>query len=331
MTQNDSIIIYQTSDGKNTIEVSLLNDSVWLSLNQISSLFERDKSVVSRHIRKILQENELDKDATVAFFATVQSEGKRSIERTIEYYNLDMIISVGYRVNSKRGTQFRMWASSVLKDHLLKGYSLNEKRLLEQKEKIMLLASAISLIENTASNQPIELDEAKALIKVVSDYAYGLGILDDYDHQRTEVKASTIKPAYILSYDECKQLIERMKRQFDSDLFGAEKDDSFKGSIGAIYQTFDEKEVYPSLEEKASNLLYFIVKNHSFVDGNKRIAAAIFLYFLSKNNILYREDGSKRLADNTLVAITLMIAESRSDEKSNIISVMINLINQNNV
>ena len=240
---------------------------------------------------------------------------------------MDLIISVGYRVNSKRGTQFRIWATNLLKQHLINGYTINEKRLKEQTQKLFDLQNTIKILERTIENQVKELDEAKGLLKVISDYSYALTILDEYDHQDVKMRDTTKREAYVLTYEEAVEVINSMKTEFSSGLFGNEKDESFKGSLGAIYQTAFGEEVYQSIEEKGANLLYFIVKNHSFSDGNKRIAAAIFIYFMNRNGILYRKDGSKRIADNTLVAITLMIAESRPQEKDIIVKVLVNLIN----
>lgn len=321
------IILYQAEDGKISVDVNIKDETIWLNLNQIAELFGRDKSVISRHIRNIYKDEELNRSSTVAFFATVQNEGGREIERNIEFYNLDLIISVGYRVNSKRGTQFRIWATNLLKQHLINGYTINEKRLKEQTQKLSDLQNTIKILERTIENQVKELDEAKGLLKVISDYSYALTILDEYDHQNVKMRDTTKREAYVLTYEEAVEVINSMKTEFSSGLFGNEKDESFKGSLGAIYQTAFGEEVYPSIEEKGANLLYFIVKNHSFSDGNKRIAAAIFIYFMNKNRILYREDGSKRIADNTLVAITLMIAESRPQEKDIIVKVLVNLIN----
>lgn len=323
-------IKFSIEDIDNCIDVNLNEDTVWLSLNQMSELFQRDKSVISRHIKNIYGTEELYREATVAFFATVQNENKRQVKREIEYFNLDVIISVGYRVNSKRGTQFRIWATNVLKEHLVKGYTINEKKLSEKIEKFEELQSTIKILERTINNQQLVLDEAKGLLRVVSEYSYALEILDSYDHQNLKINNSTKRESYKLTYGESIEIIDKMKGEFATDLFGREKDESFKGSLGAIYQTAFGEEVYPSIEEKASNLLYFIVKNHSFLDGNKRIAAAIFLYFMNANRLLYYEDGSKRIADNTLVAITLMIAESNPTEKDLIIKVLVNLINVNN-
>ena len=327
---NKEIILYQTEDGEINIDVNIENETIWLNLNQISELFGRDKSVISRHIKNIYKDEELNRSSTVAFFATVQNEGRREIKRDIEFFNLDLIISVGYRVNSKRGTQFRIWATNLLKQHLIQGYTINEKRLKEQNQKLMDLQSTIKILERTVENQKVELDEAKGLLKVISDYTYALTILDEYDHQEVKLRDTTKKEAYLLTYEEAITVIESMKNEFTSSLFGNEKDESFKGSLGARYQTAFGEEVYPSIEEKGANLLYFIVKNHSFSDGNKRIAAAIFIYFMNRNNMIYKEDGTKRIADNTLVAITLMIAESRPQEKDIIVKVLVNLINGEN-
>ena len=322
--QNQDIIIYQTADGESKIEVNLKKDTLWLNLNQISQLFDRDKSVISRHIKNIFKEEELEKNSVVAFFATTAADGKTY---QVEYFNLDLIISIGYRVNSKRGTQFRIWATNVLKQHLIQGYTINEKRLKEQKTKFTELLSTIKLLERTISTQPVQLPEAKELIRVVSDYGYALSLLDDYDHQKVTLQKTTKAVAERIDYEEVIKIIEAMKDEFSSPLFGQTKDESFQSSLNTIYQTYGGVDLYPSIEEKAANLLYFIVKNHSFIDGNKRIAAAIFIYFLHKNKILYKADGSKRLADNTLVALTLMIAESKPTEKDIICKVVVRVMN----
>ncbi len=329
--QNDQIVIYKTDNGEMIIEVKADDNTIWLTLNQISELFGKNKSTISRHLNNIYKEEELTKDATVAKNATVQIEANRHVERIIEYYNLDAIISVGYRVNSKQGTSFRIWANKILKDHLLKGYSINEKRLKEQNELLNSLKNTVTLLSNVLENKSLNNDEATGLLKVVTDYAYALDILDKYDHQELTIEGTTVEELFVIDYIEAKQAIYDLKEKFGgSSLFGNEKDESFKGSIAAIYQTFDGMDVYPSIEEKAANLLYFVVKNHSFSDGNKRIAAYLFVWFMEKNEILYRGDGSKRIADNALVALTLMIAESKSDEKEMMVKVMVNLINTNN-
>ena len=327
---NDKIIIYQTSDGQTAIDVRLENETVWLSLDLMARLFERDKSVVSRHIQNVYREGELDRGSTVAKNATVQIENGRHVVRQIEYYNLDVIISVGYRVKSQRGTQFRIWANRVLKDYLVKGYAVNERI---HKEQIGELRQLVGMLGRTIQNQPLlSTDETNALFDVVTDYTYALDTLDSYDYQRLTVSDTTSEAPFHATYDNAMQAIHSLKERFgESTLFGNEKDESFKSSIGQIYQTFDGVELYPSTEEKAAMLLYLVTKNHSFSDGNKRIAATLFLWFLNNNRILYREDGSKRIADNTLVALTLMIAESRPEEKDVMVKVVVNLINKNNI
>ncbi|WP_419802162.1 RhuM family protein [Mucilaginibacter sp.] len=328
---NDQIIIYQSTDGTATVDVKLQEDTLWLTLNQLADLFERDKSVISRHLRNIYDEGELERTATVAKNATVQIEGERKVGRELEFYNLDVIISVGYRVNSKRGTQFRIWANKVLKDHLIKGYSINERRLKEHNDQYNSLKQTVQLLGNVLKSKELTSDEATGLLKVVTDYSYALDILDKYDHQQLGVEGTTDQQLFVATYEEAIQAIKALKDKFGgSSLFGNEKDQSFKGSIGTIYQSFGGVEFYPTIEEKAANLLYFVVKNHSFSDGNKRIAAYLFVWFLEKNNILYREDGSKRIADNALVALTLMIAESKPEEKDMMVKVVVNLINPKN-
>lgn len=325
------IAIYKASDGSTQLDVKLEEETVWLNLNQISLLLQKDKSVISRHINNIFKEGELDSNSTVAKFATVQFEGDREIKRNIEYYNLDVIISVGYRVKSKRGTQFRIWANSVLKEYLVNGYALNKKRLKEQTEKIKELERTIEIFSNVVEHYQLNRDEFSGILKVVSDYTRALDLLDDYDHQRLKIEGTSKNELFIIEYDSAKKLIKKLKEKFGgSALFGREKDQSFKGTIGAVYQTFGKKEVYPSIEEKAAHLLYFTIKNHSFVDGNKRIAAALFLWFLEMNNYLYGKNGRKRIADNALVALCLLIAESNPKEKDVIVKVVVNLINKLN-
>ena len=318
----EQVALYQAPDGTVSLEVKLEAETVWLNLNQMSGLFDRDKSVISRHLRNIFKTGELNRDSVVAFFATTAADGKTY---QVEYYNLDAIISVGYRVNSKRGTQFRIWATNVLRDHILRGYSANERRLKE-------LNQAIRLIGSVAERKALGSDEATALLSVVKDYSYALDLLDDYDHERVTARHITVRPVAPVSYDEVRRIIERLRAQFNAgELFGAEKDKSLRGSLANIMQTFDGKELYPSLEEKAAQLLYSLVKNHSFVDGNKRIAAALFLWFLEKNAALYAVGGSKRIADNALVAMTLLIAESQPEEKDVLTRVVVNLINRRNM
>ena len=321
MKNKGEIIVYQSKDGKTSVEVALKENTLWLNLNQIAKLFGRDKSVVSRHLNKVFSSGELEKKAVVAKNATTASDGKTY---QVEFYNLDAIISIGYRVNSLRGTQFRIWATNVLKQHLIEGYSVNAKRLKELKQ-------TIKLVGNVVEKQAISGKEAAALLKVVSDYAYALDVLDDYDYKRIKSSNVSKKKAKKISYKDAKKIIEILKKEFNESIhFGAEKDESLKSSLANVFQTYDGKDLYQSIEEKSANLLYFLVKNHSFVDGNKRIAAALFLCFLQKNNFLYRKNGSKRIADNALVAITLMIAESDPKEKNIICNVVMNLINNKN-
>ena len=308
-----SFVFYKNEDGNIQLNVRLEKDTVWLTQSQMSNLFGVDRTVIVRHIRNIYKSAELCEDATCAKNAQVQEEGGRTVRRTIPYYNLDMIISVGYRVNSKNATQFRIWATSILKQYLVKGYAINEQRLQQ-------LGGVIRIMKRTQN----ELD-ARQVLSVIENYNTALTLLDDYDHQCMK-RPEGSKATYVLSYEECRNLIDRMRFNADSDLFGHEKDDSFKGSIGNIYQSFGGEDVYPTLEEKAANLLYFVTKNHSFSDGNKRIAATIFLYLLDKNGILYDENGHKRIADYTLVALTIMIAESRIEEKEMMVSITMNCI-----
>lgn len=311
--KQDSLVFYKSEDGNIQLNVKLEKDTVWLTQSQMSNLFGVDRTVIVRHIRNIYKSAELYEDATCAKNAQVQEEGGRTVRRTIPYYNLDMIISVGYRVNSKNATQFRIWATSILKQYLIKGYAINDQRLQQ-------LGEVIRIMKRTQN----ELD-AKQVLSVIENYNTALTLLDDYDHQCMK-RPEGSKATYVLSYEECRNLIDQMRFNADSDLFGHEKDDSFKGSIGNIYQSFGGEDVYPSLEEKAANLLYFVTKNHSFSDGNKRIAATVFLYFLDKNGILYDENGNKRIADYTLVALTIMIAESRTEEKEMMVSIIMNCI-----
>ncbi len=313
MEKKTELVIFKAQDGNIKLDVNIDKDTVWLSLEQMSELFERDKSTISRHIKNVFKEGELSENSTVAKFATVQNEGNRNVERMIENYNLDVIISVGYRVKSKRGVEFRKWANSVLKDYILKGYAVNNNRINE-------LGEVIRIMKRAKSNQI----ESNQLLDVIEKYTLALDLLDDYDHQKIE-KPKGNTATYTLEYEECRKVIDGMKFGSESELFGNEKDNSFKSSINAIYQTFGGQDVYPTLEEKAANLLYLITKNHSFSDGNKRIAAALFLYFLDKNNALFI-DGKKIIDDYTLVAVTIMTAESKPDEKDTMIKLIMNFL-----
>ena len=311
--KQQDLVLFNSCDGMVSLSVAVGDETVWLSLDQLAELFGRNKSTISRHITNIYNEGELERLSTVANFATVQSEGQRQVERNIEYYNLDVIISVGYRVKSQRGVEFRRWANTVLKDYILKGYATNDIRLKQ-------LGDVVRLMKRTQESL-----DSKQVLTVIENYSRALDLLDAYDHQDMPRPAGD-QAVYVLSYEECRRVIDSMRFGDESELFGAEKDDSFRGSIGNIYQSFAGVEVYPSLQEKAANLLYFVTKNHSFWDGNKRIAATMFLYFLDRNGILYDEEGRKRIDDHTLVALTIMIAESRPDEKEMMVSVVMNCI-----
>jgi len=314
------IVLYQAPDGTVELDVRLERESIWLSLNQMAELFNRDKSVISRHLRNVFKEGELEQEATVAKNATVQREGGREVVREIEYFNLDAVLSVGYRVNSKRGTQFRIWATRVLRDHLLKGYTVNERRLRD-------LNQAVRLIATVADRQDLSGDEAKALLRVVGEYRFALDLLDDYDYQRVGDPPSGEKAVYSLSYPEALRIVEQLRERFgNSSLFGRQKDEGLQSALGAVMQTFGGRDLYPSLEEKAAHLLYFLIKNHAFVDGNKRIGAALFLWFLEKNGALRDRNGERRISDAALVAVTLLIAESKPQEKEIIVRIVTHLL-----
>ncbi|WP_346713572.1 virulence protein RhuM/Fic/DOC family protein [Mediterranea massiliensis] len=323
MELNDKIVIYQTVDGQTSIEVKLENETVWLSANQMAALFDRDEKTIRKHINNVFSEGELEKENNTHF---LRVDG---VKQPVAFYSLDVIISVGYRVKSQRGTQFRIWANRVLKEYLVKGYAVNkaltEQRYTELKQLVTVLGRTVKAQEALTS------DDALNLVEVVTDYAYALDTLDRYDYQQLAVEQTTNEAKFHATYEGAMQAIAELKEKFGgSQWFAHEKDDSFKSSIGQIYQTFGGQDLYPSVEEKAAMLLYLVTKNHSFSDGNKRIAATLFLWFMAGNGILYNPDGSKRIADNTLVALTLMIAESRTEEKDIMVKVVVNLINKNN-
>lgn len=308
MEKMNEIVLFKTEDRAVTLSVPVEQETVWLNRNQMAELFDRDVKTIGKHINNALRE-ELD-NSTVAKFATVQNEGGRDVERDIEYYNLDMIISVGYRVKSKRGVEFRKWANSVLKQYILQGYAVNNNRIAQ-------LGEVIQIMKRTQNSL-----DSKQVLSVIEKYSTALDLLDAYDHQsmqRPKGNSST----YVLTYEECMDVIASMRFGDESDIFGKEKDGSFKGSIGNIYQSFGGRDVYPTLEEKAAHLLYFVTKNHSFWDGNKRIAATMFLYFLDRNGVLF-VDGKKTIDDHTLVALTIMIAESKPEEMEMMITVIMN-------
>ena len=327
MEKQKQIIIYQAEDGQTQIDVQLQDETIWLTQKQMALLFDKNLMTVNEHIKNVYLEGELIEDSTIRKSLIVQTEGKRKIKRDVLFYNLDVIISVGYRVKSKRGTQFRIWANKVLKDFLIKGYALNEKRLKETEQQFIELKQSIKLFENVVNRKQLNSEEATSLLKVITEYSHALDLLDKYDHKQLSIEAKEDEAVNKLSYNEAIEHINIWRdKQKAGNLFGNEKDKSFKSSLGTIYQTFDGKDLYPSIEEKAANLLYFVVKNHSFSDGNKRIAAGLFLYFLDKNKKLFNLDRSKLIADNTLVAITIMIAESNAEDKEIMIKLIVNLM-----
>ena len=321
--ENNQIIIYQTEDGMTQIDVRMEQDTVWLNASQMAVLFDREESNIRRHVINVFKERELPKENNVHFLHV------NGVKKPVPFYTLDVIISVGYRVKSKRGVQFRQWANKVLKQYLLRGYAVNERMRHEQ---IGELRQLVGMLGRTLQHHPgLGAEEHTALFEVVTDYAYALDTLDNYDYERLTTERTTREEPFHATYDNAMEEIRRLREKFGaSTWFGNEKDESFRSSIGQIYQTFDGEELYPSVEEKAAMLLYLVTKNHSFTDGNKRIAATLFLWFLNNNGILYRADRTKRIADGTLVALTLMIAESRTEEKDMMVKVVVNLINQDN-
>ncbi|DAA99272.1 TPA: hypothetical protein CPT96_08960 [Candidatus Gastranaerophilales bacterium HUM_10] len=323
----NQIVIYKNNDGNIECSVNLRDNTLWLSLDQIATVFQKNKSTISRHIKNIFVTEELDKDSVVAFFATTANDGKTY---NVAYYNLDMIISVGYRINSKIATNFRKWATNVLKNYLTQGYAINEKLLSDKQEKIQTLQTTVSLLTRSLTNQIESLDDAQQVAKILDNFAKGLDLLDNFDHKTLDVKGSTQKEAVIIPVKEFLSVINEMKSEFASDVFANPKDDSFESSVNQIYQTFGGNDCYPTLEEKAAMLLYLITKNHSFSDGNKRIAASCFLYFLEKNGILYK--NNLPIIDNgTLFALTILIAESNPKEMETMKQIVISVLNQGGV
>ena len=323
MNQDNQIIIYQTADNQTQIDVRLENETVWLTTNQMAMLFGREESNIRRHVINVFKERELDRENNVHFLHV------NGVKKPVPFYNLDVIISVGYRVKSQRGVQFRQWANRVLKQYLIKGYAINERLRHEQISELRQLVQVVGrTLQHREQENTIEIQD---LLDVVVDYTYALDTLDNYDYERLTIDQTTKVASFHASYENAMEQIQRLRDKFGASiLFGNEKDDSFRSSIGQIYQTFGGEELYPSVEEKAAMLLYLVTKNHSFSDGNKRIAATLFLWFLNNNKILYNSDGSKRIADSTLVALTLMIAESKTEEKDVMVKVVVNLINQRN-
>ncbi|NDW19654.1 cytochrome C biogenesis protein CycH [Dysgonomonas sp. 216] len=318
------VIIYKSPDGTTNLDVKLENETVWLSQAQMAELFETTPQNITLHISNVYKEGELEQMSTCKDFLQVRQEGKRQVQRNLSHYNLDIIISVGYRVKSQRGTQFRIWANRVLKEYLVKGFVMNRQAKVKQLQEAL---DSIKMLTGIASKPSISDDQAKGILQVITDYAHGLDILDQYDHQQLTIEPSDTKEQFRATYASAKDAIKELYKKFGGgNLFGNEKDDSFKSSINTIYQTFDGIELYPGVEEKAAMLLYLVTKNHSFSDGNKRIAAFLFIWFLDKNGILYNSDGSKRIENNALVPLTLMIAESKTEEKDMMVKVIVNLI-----
>lgn len=306
MNEKKELVIFETEDNTIKLEVPVEKETVWLSQSQMTELFGVDRTVITRHVNNVFKEGELIKESNVQKMHIANSD------RPVQFYNLDVIISVGYRVKSKRGVEFRRWANSVLKQYILQGYAINDNRIAQLGEVIQIMKRT----QNALDSQQV--------LNVIQKYSKALDLLDSYDHQTMERPKGNVA-TYELTYEECMDVISQMRFGDESDLFGKEKDDSFRGSIGNIYQSFAGKELYPSLEEKAAHLLYFVTKNHSFLDGNKRIAATMFLYFLDKNGVLFME-GEKLIDDHTLVALTIMIAESKPEEKEMMITVIMNCL-----
>jgi prophage maintenance system killer protein len=328
------IVLYRGEDGTTQLNVRLDQNTVWLTQKQMGELFGKDSDTIGLHVRNIFREKELDEHSTTEESSVVQKEGARKVARKLRSYNLDVIISVGYRVKSQRGTQFRIWATNVLRQHLVQGYTLNERRLEAAVSRLRELQAAVDVIGRVLSKRVVTGIEAEGLLAVIANYSLALRLLDQYDHQELRLRETTQEARFVLTVEAAREAIARMVETIGREagsLFAREKDKGLESAIGAVYQTFDGRDLYPSVEEKAAHLLYFVVKNHAFVDGNKRIAASLFLWFLDANGILYRQDGSKRLPDNALVALTLLIAESQPAEKETICAVVVNLINRENL
>jgi prophage maintenance system killer protein len=330
MSEEKQIVIYEAESGEMQIDVQLQEETIWLTQAQMSELFGKARTTITEHIKNVFKEGELEEEMVCRNFRHTTQHGAikgKTQSKNVKFYNLDVIISVGYRVKSKRGTQFRIWANKVLKDYLVKGYAVNEKQLQQKAEQLESLKKVVALQEKVLTDYALNTDETQGLIHVISQYSKALDILDDYDHQRLKIPESKHQEVFKIGYQEARKAINELGKQTQFEgLFGKEKDDSFKGSLNNIYQTFDGKDLYQSIEEKAGHLLYFVVKNHSFTDGNKRIAAFLFVWFLERNKMLINKIGLKRISDHTLVALTLMIAESQPDDKDMMVKVVVNLL-----
>lgn len=328
MKKENQIVIYKTKNGETEIDVKMQDETLWLSVDKIATLFDKDRTTIQRHIKHIFAEEELDEKSTCAFFAQVQTEGKRTVTRNIPYYNLDIILAVGYRTTSKIATEFRKWATKVLHQYLVDGYVINKKKLQKQTEKIMLLQQTVDLLNRSLVNQVESLKQAKDVSNILNNFVKGLNLLDDYDHQQLDKKGNSKRKAVKIKMQDFLKIVDKMKGDFASDVFAVPKDKSFESSVNQLYQTFGGQELYPTLEEKAAMLLYMVVKNHSFVDGNKRIAASCFLYFLDRNKMLYDKTNKPIIGSATLFALTLLIAESNPKDKDIIMQVVISVLNR---
>jgi death-on-curing family protein len=322
------IVIYQTTDNQAQVEVRFKNETVWLSQKMMADLFNKDSDTIGLHLKKIYAEGELDEKATTELSSVVQAEGSRKVTRRIRFYNLDAILSVGYRVNSKRGTQFRQWATARLKDYLVEGYAINQKRLAEKNLELKRLKDGIGILHRAIENEARSLADAGSLASLLDRFAAGLSLLDDYDHKTLDAKGKTERVAVQIGADEYRALVRGMDASFGSSIFGMEKDQGFDSAVRQIYQTFNGKDLYPTLEDKAATLFYLVVKNHAFVDGNKRIAAACFLYFLERNGMLTLSDGRNLIDNDTIAALTLFVAVSKSDEMETVKNVVISILNR---
>lgn len=311
--EKNEIVLFESRDGAVTLPVPVRDESVWLTRMQMADLFDVTPQNITIHLKKVYAAGELEREATSKDFLLVQTEGGRQITRSVNCYSLDAIISVGYRVNSTRATQFRIWATRILKDYIVRGYAINRERMRQ-------LGQTVEVMKRVANSLDVE-----QVLDVVNAYSTALDLLDGYDHQ-TIAKPKAKGRSVELSYEECRRFVDSMKFAADSPLFGNEKDGSFKSALGAVYQSFGGKDLYPSSQEKAANLLYLVTKNHGFSDGNKRIAAGLFLYFLKRNKLLLRKDGTKRIADHTLVALTVMIAESKPQEKELMVNIVMTFL-----
>ncbi len=328
MEKENKIIIYKTKDGNLEVDLKLHNETLWLTQKSMAELFDVNVPAINKHLANIYSEGELSKESTISNLEIVQKEGERQVKRTQTFYNLDAIISVGYRVNSTKATQFRIWATKTLKNYLTEGYVINKNLMQQQKEKFITLQQTVDLLNRSLINQVETLKQAKDVSNILNNFVKGLNLLDDYDHQQLDKKGKSKRKAIKIKTQDFLKIIDKMKGDFTSDVFAIPKDKSFESSVNQLYQTFGGQELYPTLEEKASMLLYMVVKNHSFVDGNKRIAASCFLYFLDRNNMLYDKTNKPIIDSATLFALTLLIAESNPKDKDIIMQVVISVLNR---